>query len=250
MKKNYFKTIKVGSLTLMLALGAFVSSFAQDNDKVSMTLSLNADSFFGLNPMASGAYNFSDNTAFTFYGIQWGAGTGAGWGQWTEFGVGISQQIGDLNINPMIGFTKGSLLSSGAGERGIIGDGIVPNLTANYNNDKLEGQIYAGYYAPLRNNTTAGLSTNSYVHYWANLGYKAASWFSFGVHYENLYLSGGQTFNEVALDRVDGYIGLGPYVQFTKGSSGMRLSLGGNLADEDTRFAPNDFYKMSFFVGL
>lgn len=224
---------------------------AQENEKVNMTMSLNHDAFFGFNPMVAGSYSFSEKSAFTFYGIQWGAGTASAWGNWTEFGLGFSQQIGNLNLNPQLGFTKGSLLSSGAGERGIIGDGIVPNLTANYGSEKLEGQVYAGYYAALRNNTeVAGQATNNYVHYWVNFGYKATPWFSFGAHYENLYLSGGEAFNGENLERADGYIWVGPYVQFTKGNGGLRLSMGGNLADETTRFAPNDFYKMSFFIGI
>lgn len=238
---------------LFFGVIGFTQAQSSDDDKVSLTMSLNHDAFFGFNPMAAGSYNFSEKTAFTFYGIQWGAGTASAWGNWTEFGVGFSQQIGDLNINPQIGFTKGSLLSSGAAQPGIIGDGIVPNLTANYGSDKLEGQLYAGYYGALRNNTTnipAGQSTNNYVHYWLNAGYKVAPWFSFGAHYENLYLSGGETNGGGELDRADGYVWVGPYVQFTKGSAGMRLSFGSNVAEETTRFAPNDFYKLSFFFGI
>lgn len=238
----------------LLLLGTFQVATAQstDDDKFNMSVALNFDAFFGFNPMAAGSYAINDKTAFTFYGIQWGAGTGAAWNGWTEFGVGFSQQIGNLNINPQIGFTKGSLLSSGAAEDGIIGDGIVPNLTANYGSDKFEGQLYAGYYGALRNNTTAaGQSTNNYIHYWLNAGYKAAPWFSFGAHVEELFLSGGQPFGGgEGLERADGYVWVGPYVQFSKGSGGLRLSMGANVADEETRFAPNDFYKMAFFFGI
>lgn len=257
MLNNNYKFAKaILCSVLFFGLVGYSSAQSTDDDKVSFTMSLNHDAFFGFNPMAAGAYKINDKTAFTFYGIQWGAGTASAWGNWTEFGVGFSQQVGNLNINPQIGFTKGSLLSSGAAERGIIGDGIVPNLTANYGSDKLEGQLYAGYYGALRNNTAsvqagqASQSTNNYVHYWLNAGYKATSWFSFGAHYENLYLSGGETSGGGELDRADGYAWVGPYLQFTKGSNGMRLSFGSNVADEDVRFAPNDFYKLSFFFGL
>jgi hypothetical protein len=219
-------------------------------DKISIVLSLNHDAFFGFNPTMTGAYSFTETDAFTFYGIQWGAGTGRDWGQWTEFGLGYNKTIGNFNINPQLGFTMGSLLSSGAQGRGIVGDGIVPNLTVNYGSDVLEGQFYYGYYASLSNETTVGQSTNNYVHYWANLGAKFNSFFSVGAHVEQLYLSGGETNGGGSLDRADGYLWLGPYLQFKKGATGLRFSFGANLEDKATRFAANDFYKLTFFVSL
>ncbi|MGY5847077.1 DUF6733 family protein [Salegentibacter sp. HM20] len=219
-------------------------------ERISADLSLNHDAFFGFNPMMSLAYQFTETDAFTVYGIQWGAGTGSAWGQWTEFGIGYNKSLGNFDINPSLGFTMGSLLSSGAAQEGIIGDGIVPNLTLNYDSEALEGEFYFGYYAALSNNTQAGQATNNYVHYWANLGYKFSNFFSLGGHFEELYLSGGETNGGSDLERADGYVWLGPYLQFQKGNAGLRFSFGGNLADEDSRFSPNDFYKLSFYVSL
>lgn len=230
-----------------------IGLFAQDEtseDKIGIGLNLNHDAFFGFNPMMTFSYDVSESDAITAYGIQWGAGTGSAWGQWTEFGVGYNFGLGDFDINPQLGFTFGSLLSSGAAEEGIIGDGIVPNLTVNYDSDKFEGQFYFGYYAALSDNTsTVGQSTNNYVHYWANFGYKASKHFSFGAHFEELYLSGGETNGGGSLDRVDGYQWLGPYVQLQKGNAGLRLSFGSNLVD-DSGFAQNEFYKLAFFFSL
>lgn len=237
------------TLTLVLAL-SFVFSYAQevDEDKIDVGLSLNHDAFFGFNPMMTFSYGLSETDAFTAYGIQWGAGTGSAWGQWTEFGIGYNKTIGDFDINPQIGFTMGSLLSSGAAQEGIIGDGIVPNLTVGYDNDSFEGEFYYGYYGALSNNTEMGQSTNNYVHYWANFGYKASSFLSIGAHFEELYLSGGDINGGGNLDRIDGYQWVGPYVQFSKGNAGLRFSFGTNLLDDG--FAPNDFYKLAFFVNL
>ncbi|MBZ9728810.1 hypothetical protein LB467_03850 [Salegentibacter sp. JZCK2] len=240
---------------LVLFFGALLwsqNSNAQQEtiDKIGADLSLNHDAFFGFNPMMSLSYQFSDTDAFTVYGIQWGAGTASAWGQWTEFGLGYNKTVGNFDINPSLGFTMGSLLSSGAAQEGIIGDGIVPNLTMNYGSDHLEGELYFGYYAALRNNTAAGQSTNNYVHYWVNLGYKFSDFFSMGGHFEELYLSGGEIDGGQDLERADGYLWLGPYLQFQKGNVGLRFSFGGNLADEDARFAMNDFYKLSFFITL
>ncbi|WP_037315435.1 DUF6733 family protein [Salegentibacter sp. Hel_I_6] len=243
---------------LVLFFGALLwsqnSTAQQDEtiDKIGASLSLNHDAFFGFNPMMSLSYQFSETDAFTAYGIQWGAGTGSAWGQWTEFGIGYNRSLGNFDINPQLGFTMGNLLSSGAGDqRGIIGDGIVPNLTVNYDSEYLEGQFYFGYYASLRDGTElAGESTLNYVHYWANLGYKASDFFSFGGHFEELFLDGGNVNGGGNVDRADYYVWLGPYLQFQKGNAGMRFSFGSNLADEDDRSAPNDFYKLSFFITL
>ena len=163
---------------------------------------------------------------------------------------GYNKTVGNFNINPQLGFTMGSLLSSGAQQPGVIGDGIVSNLTVNYGTDRLEGQFYLGYYGALANETAAGQATNNYVRYWANFGVKLTSYLSLGTHFEELHLSGGNINGGGSLDRADGYVWLGPYVQFTKGNTGLRFSFGGNLADEATRFAPNDFYKLSFFISL
>lgn len=237
-------------ITILVALFLTVSLSAQENtdEKVSVGLSLNQDAFFGFNPMMTFSYALSDTDAITAYGIQWGAGTASAWGQWTEFGIGYNKTIGDFNINPQLGFTMGSLLSSGAAEEGIIGDGIVPNLTVNYGSGKFEGQIYAGYYGALRDNTAAGQSTNNYVHYWANFGYKASSTLSLGLHFEELYLSGGNTNGGGELARADGYVWFGPYLQLQKGNAGLRFSFGNNLSDDG--FAQNDFYKLAFFISL
>lgn len=253
-----FKSMKLKSTLFATALAVITMSSSlngQDDeqstyDKVSAGLSLNHDAFFGFNPMMTISYDLSEASALTFYGIQWGAGTGSDWGQWTEFGIGYNQTVGSFDINPQLGFTMGSLLSSGAAQPGIIGDGIVPNLTVNHGSDLFEGQFYFGYYGALGNETAAGESTNNYVHYWLNVGVKASPFFSIGAHFEELYLSGGDTNGGGSLDRADGYVWLGPYIQFQKGNAGLRFSFGGNLADENDRFAPNDFYKLSFFVSL
>ena len=233
-----------------LTIQAQTSENETTEDKVSINLSLNHDAFFGFNPAMTASYALTEADQLTFYGIQWGAGTAGAWGQWTEFGLGYNKTIGKFSINPQLGFTMGSLLSSGAAGRGVVGDGIVPNLTVNYGSDALEGQFYYGYYASLSNETIAGQSTNNYVHYWANVGAKFSSFFSAGAHVEQLYLSAGDTNGGGSLDRADGYVWLGPYVQFKKGATGLRFSFGANLEDKATRFAPNDFYKLTFFVSL
>jgi hypothetical protein len=250
------KSIK--NILLVSALAAItVNVSAQEtkedtSEKLAVSVSLNHDAFFGFNPMIGASYPLNAKTDLTFYGIQWGAGTGSAWGNWTEFGFGVNIKAGDFAINPQLGFTMGSLLSSGAAQRGVVGDGIVPNLTVNLNNDKLIGQLYGGYYAAFRNETAVGNSTNNYMHYWVNFGAKATPWLAFGAHFEHLYLAGGKTNGNGggSLDRTEGYQWIGPFVQVNKGVAGFRFSFGGDLTKVEDSFSPNDFYKMQIFMNF
>lgn len=234
---------------LALVLGLTILSISkataqEEKSKLSFGLSLNTDAFFGVNPMLTGAYAFNDKTAFTFYGIQWGAGTAQAWGNWTEFGAGLNFTAGTFSINPQLGFTMGNLLSSGVAGRPVAGDGIVPNLTINHSSDKYEGQLYVGYYGALRDVATP---KNNYLHYWLNAGVKASSWLSVGAHYETLDFTGGTSATGASVEGSTVYTWLGPYVQFSKGNAGLRFAGGANLEDGTT--GP-DFYKMSFFFNF
>lgn len=255
MRKQIFRLAGALMLAQTFATGLQAQTApAKEEDKLSVGVNLNHDAFFGFNPAMTFSYQMKPKTALTFYGIQWGAGTASAWGNWTEFGLGLNFKSGIFDINPQLGFTMGSLLSSGAAQRGVVGDGIVPNLTINMNNSKWTGQLYSGYYAAFRNETKTGNSTNNYVHYWINAGYKPTSWLAIGGHFENLYLSGGKTNNvgssEGDLPQADGYNWIGPFVQLNKGASGLRFSFGADLTKTATSFSDNDFYKLQFFFSL
>jgi hypothetical protein len=227
---------------MMLFLQVYVGTSrvqAQD-DKFNMSVSLNSDAFFGFYPFFAGSYAISDNLDFTFYGILWSGGTGGAWGNWTEFGVGVNLPVAEgLDISPQIGILGGNLLSSGTAAAGVLGDGIVPNLTIGLDKPKVEGEIYAGLYLPLRDQTSSSAQTTlSYLHYWANLGYKASSFFSFGAHFEHLINTGGSQVEE----STDVYQWLGPYVQFAQPSGGVfsRFSFGTDLVE-----GADTFWKLS-----
>jgi hypothetical protein len=241
MNKKFSLLLGVAALSTV----AMTNVHAQDDDRLSVDFSMNLDAFFGLNPFLGASYTMDNGMDLTFYGIQWGAGTGSAWGQWTEFGVGVAFPAfdGAVTINPQIGFTSGSLLSSGAAQPGVVGDGIVPNLTVNLDTDNVEGQVYFGWYKDLQNTAGPGESTNQYIHYWANLGYKLNTYFSAGVHLEELYLSGGSNIPS----SVDGYLWFGPYFQVAKGNAGMRFSFGGDYSSKSSSFSVSDFYKLQFF---
>ncbi len=237
--KNLFKNkLKIKNI-FVIALGFLLAgtnlSIAQEEKQFNFSVALNSDQFFGFYPTFQGSYGFSDKAALTFYGIHWGGGTGAAWGNWTEFGLGANFQAGEgLSINPQIGILSGSLLSSGAQGPAIFGDGIVPNLTVNLLKEKVEGQLYFGYYAPLRDEAPTTGSTYAYVHYWLSLGYRASDFFSFGAHYEHLINSGGSNIPA----STDLYQWFGPYVQFSKPTGGpfARFSFGTDLVEGNDSF--------------
>ena len=236
---------------MLLTTSVVMAQKADDSEKLNVSLSLNHDAFFGFNPSLAVAYPVSSKADLTAYGILWGAGTARAWGNWTEFGLGVNFKAGNFSINPQLGFTSGSLLSSGTANDGIIGDGIVPNLTVNYDNSKFLGQLYAGYYAALTDNTDAPTeSTLNYTHYWLNAGYKAKSWLAFGAHFEHLYLAGGKINGGGTQVKTDYYQWFGPFVQISKKNAGMRFSLGKDIDAGAGTSSNSDFYKMSFFVNL
>lgn len=237
------KKMIIGLLLMQLSIGTSGLS-AQElseekENKFSMDVSLNSDVFFGFYPFASGTYGLNDQLDLSFYGILWSGGTGSGWGNWTEFGLGINYKAMEgLDIRPQIGFTGGNLLSSAAAGPATAGDGIVPNLTIALDQSKVEGELYAGFYLPLTDKAAADGTTWSFIHYWANLGYKFTDVLSIGGHYEHLILSGGSNVEEAS----DMYQWLGAYVQFAdpKGGSFMRFYSGADLVEGN-----DSFFKLS-----
>jgi hypothetical protein len=241
------QTNAITSLARKLLLGLIIlclgtTLHAQEDKDMSFTVTLNSDQFFGFYPFFQGGYGLSDKVDFTFYGILWSGGTGGAWGNWTEFGVGVSLMPTEgLSITPQVGILGGNLLSSGAAGAGVLGDGFVPNLTVGLDRAGVQGELYAGFYIPTRDESTTDGTTLSYVHYWANLGYQFSDLFSTGVHFEHLINSGGSNVAEAT----DAYQWIGPYVQFDAAGGFARFSAGGDLLE-----GADSFYKLTVGFGL
>jgi hypothetical protein len=233
-----------------------VAEESEEVSRVSGSVTLNQDAFFGFYPVAAGAYTINDLVDFTFYSIIWtipafGAGGGGG-GLWTEFGVGASFNFldGDLSINPQIGLLNGSLLSGGLSDGAIrAADGVVPNLTVTYDGEHLEGQFYFGLYLGARGDKNL---RNDYVHYWTYAGVRplaftnspAAGLLTIGMHWEQLRFMGIAS----GADADNVYRWIGPYVSLAlPGSISMRFAAGANL-DNPSGPAGFDFYKLT--VGM
>jgi hypothetical protein len=244
---------------------------------VSVTMALQADSFFGFNPQVYGIYGLTDNVALAFNFTYWTMISGIGVhdnNPWLETDVGLSLTFLDkrLAITPMIGFVHGQLLSSRGGffpngggsvnERTTAFEGAVPNITVNYIDNRFEGEFYMGYYKAIRSEggspggtvdcppigtgggnclgaiPAGGRGTWDFLHYWANAGYRVNSLFSVGAHYEQLLTTRD---NSAPGAQQDYYRWIGPYVELKlAGGMAFRFTAGKDLADNQ------DFYKVKF----
>ena len=244
---------------------------------VSVTMALQADSFFGFNPQVYGTYGLTDNVALAFNFTYWTMISGIGVhdnNPWLETDVGLSLTFLDkrLAITPMIGFVHGQLLSSRGGffpngggsvnERTTAFEGAVPNITVNYIGNRFEGEFYMGYYKAIRSEggspggtvdcppigtgggnclgaiPAGGRGTWDFLHYWANAGYRVNSLFSVGAHYEQLLTTRD---NSAPGAQQDYYRWIGPYVELKlAGGMAFRFTAGKDLADNQ------DFYKVKF----
>lgn len=213
------------------------------------SLSFNHDNFFGSYTTGQAAFMLNDTWDITFYSILWhndALGTtvplppgviGTGFNPWTEFGAGVNYKAmdGALNINPQLGVLNGDLQS--ANGQPTVFEGIVPNLTINYDGDNYESEFYMGYYLGIR-----GASTD-FLHWWTNAGVKpwgdACDWrqtLSFGAHFEHLRAMSNATGNI--------YAWAGPYAQVALPNGlSMRYTAGWNLAN--TADLGREFYKVN-----
>ena len=171
MKNRFFAVLMLCGI--LLNSGSVRAETDPKND-FSLGVVLSSDTFFGFAPILNGAYKLSDSLSLTFYGIFWSAGEpGGGWGNWTEFGLGVSKDFGNgLVVTPQFGVLGGNLLSSSASGKSVFADGVVPNLTINYDQPNFYGEIYAGNYLPTRDTTSGAQSTLAYIHYWGMGLYK------------------------------------------------------------------------------
>lgn len=209
-------------------------SMAQENTdekSIELSVSLNSDQFFGFYPFVQGIKPLNDKLNLSFYGIFWSGGTGANWGNWTEFGVGLNfEPMEGLAVTPQLGITGGNLLSSGTSQMGILSDGFVPNLTVKYDSRRLMSEFYTGFYLPLSDNTQNTTETTlSYTHYWLNAGIKSSTYLNLGFHYEHLINSGGSNVEESS----DVYQWFGPFLEFSdpKGKHFTRFTFGTDLVE-------------------
>ena len=243
---------------------------------VSVTMAMQADSFFGFNPSIYGTYGLTDNIALAFNFTYWTMISGVGVhdnAPWLETDVGLNFTFLEkrLSVTPMIGFVHGSLLSSRGGffpngggsvnERTTAFEGAVPNIIANYIDNRFEGEFYLGYYKAIRSEGGSGgggaigcgnpggtnclgpvqgggRGTWDFLHYWVSAGVRVNSMWSMGAHYEHLLTTRDSSAPGAAQDY---YRWIGPYVEMKlPGNMAFRFTAGKDLTDNQ------DFYKLKF----
>jgi hypothetical protein len=250
----------------------------KEESPASVTMALQADSFFGFNPSIYGTYRLKENMALAWNFTYWNNISGLGvhdantWLE-TDLGVNLTFLKKQLSVTPMVGFVHGMLLSSrggffpnGAGsanERTTAFEGVVPSLTANWLSDKAEGEFYVGYYKSMREEggkpdgrdircvdvgtgggnclgASRGGSRGSwdFLHWWGNAGYRFNEILSVGGHYEQLLTTRD---NSGPTAQQDYYRWIGPYIEAKlQGGMAFRFTAGKDLADDQ------DFYKLKF----
>lgn len=197
-------------LPLLVLLLSVAGLQAQEDSLSHFTLSLGQDSYFGFYVTGAGSYSFSKKASVTFYTNYWAnpafgtASTGTDF--WTEVGGGINFTLWHekLNVNPSLGFTYGKALSGG--ERGVLGDGIVPSVTAIFSNGHHEINAGIVWFKSLRQE---GPVTIDYLWAWFAPGRKLNRRLTAGIHLEAFYLSRMTAESPGHL-----YQWVGPYLQY------------------------------------
>lgn len=137
----------------------------KEESPASVTMALQADSFFGFNPSVYGTYRLKEDFAVAWNFTYWNNISGLGVhnaNTWLETDLGVNMTFLDkrLSVTPMVGFVHGMLLSSRGGffpngggsanERTTAFEGVVPSLTVNWLSDKTEAEFYGGWYKAIR----------------------------------------------------------------------------------------------------
>lgn len=237
-----------------------------------VTMSLNADTFFGFYPIINGTYQLREDFAIYWNLIYWTMTSGVGSGNnnpWLQTDVGVNLLYFDkhLSVTPAFGFTHGMYMSSrggffpstgepaggpggeGVNQRGSVFEGYQPSLLTNWLSEKFEGEAYVAYYAALREEgghpsasnppgTPGARGSWDFLYWWANYGYRINEKFSVGGHYEE-FLSVRD--NSAPNAQMTFYSWVGPYFE-VKLFDGILLRLtGGKDLVQD-----QDFYKLKF----
>ena len=199
------------------------SAFAQSDSLSSFALGIGQDSYFGFYLSGAGSHPVGKNKNVTFYANFWtnpAFGTpSTGTDFWTEVGAGVNFTLasGRLNANPTLVFTYGKVLSGG--EKGVLGDGLVPGLLAGLRTRRADVNAGAYWFKSLQK---TGPVTTDYLWFWLVPGYRWDRHLTTGIHLEDFYrsrLTG-------ATDR-NLYLWIGPYAQFTFRNGAFLKAAGG-----------------------
>jgi hypothetical protein len=195
---------------IMMVLLSYSGASAQVSDSTSsLYVSVGQDSFFGFYAGIYGMHRINKTTSFTLYSNYWAnpayGNSATGTDFWTEVGAGVdfASANGAFHVNPALGFTYGKVLSGG--EKGVLGDGIVPSVLTTFSIGKVQTQVSSIYFKALR---TEGPVTTDYLWSWVNSVYSFSPAFRAGILVDHFFLmrtTGGTSQNL--------YLWIGPLIQ-------------------------------------
>lgn len=166
-----------------------------------------------------------------------------------ETGVGLTYKLLDkkLYLNPSLGIAHGKYLAGG--NETLIGEGLIPNVFALYNEGKFEFEGYIAYYKSLRTGKGADGApavTRDFFLNWIVPGVKINANFSVGGYYEQFIAT------RASQEALTGslYQWVGGYLKHTWGNKySIRLAAGINVS-ADAFGIGKEFYKINAFIPL
>jgi hypothetical protein len=171
------------------------------NKKSSLHLGIVQDNFYGLTIYAYGIHPVKEKLSLSYFIITRG----------TQFGIGPRFQLAKhLYLTPSIGLINGKGISGASHQ--LIGEGMVPSLSASYISNRITLESTSIYYKVLRK---GGGVNKDFFWFWITAGYNLGKRYATGLQYEQLIRtrsSDGITGNE--------YRFIAPFIQakFYKGS--------------------------------
>jgi len=202
------------------------------------------NSVAGFSNVFLGSIGLSKNVNFTFYSVFWNnpsfGNFNSGSDLFLETGIGLGFKLGNLYVNPTLGFGHGKFLSGGT--ETVIGDGFIPSLGVLYNTRHFELDAYIALYKAFRKrgNTSRDLLLN-----WVAPGYKVNKRVSLGAYYEQF----AQVRNSDESPEKSIYQWMGGYVKLSLDNGvWFRFAAGPNLATD--LGTGEEFYKIQAFIPL
>lgn len=220
----------------------------EENDK-SFIVSLNLDPVFGFYPEIYVYHTLSKNIDLNFYATFWVSGIKNDSSELaSEFGIGLDFKFfsGDFVITPSIGLGSGNFQSGGG--RLVVGDNIVPSLTAEielFNKIHLEGMGI--YWKSLRKEARIKNYLDQ-LEWIANVEYSINDWLDFGVYMDQYLI---YEFNDWWSDLYTVYLWAGPSIKVKVNNNYLWFSAGVDLIDYLDKTIPKDkkslgdYYKLT-----
>jgi hypothetical protein len=197
-------------IIVVVILLSYSGGFSQVSDSTGyLSVSISQDSYFGFYMGTFGSYKVKERTSLTVYASYWANpayGTAAlGTDFWTEVGGGVdfASRNDKVHFNPTLGIMYGKVLSGG--DKGVLGDGIVPTLFLSVNGSTIQTQVFSTYFKSLRNE---GPVTTDFIWWWVNSVYSFSRVFKAGVLVDHFYMS-----RSTGSDPRSLYLWMGPLIQ-------------------------------------